>query len=115
MIVPTGFRGIIDARWQYPRQFNLPGITSLALVWAPRLQQRGIETAGHRGEAMTTATYSLSIKNALMLGLMPGRYSLLQGIALPIAHGRISRNSIWMRPRWAMVTPRHNPNGWTGR
>ena len=42
MITPTGFREY-DARWKYPDDINLPGITALGLGLGTQMQLRGIE------------------------------------------------------------------------
>ena len=65
MITPTGFREY-DARWQYPVAINLLGIMALGL--GTQMQKRGIEPVIAVGNDYRE--YSLSIKNALMLGLM---------------------------------------------
>ena len=67
MIVPTGFREY-DARWKYPDQINLPGITALGLGLGTQMHARSI--APVIAVANDYRDYSLSIKNALMLGLM---------------------------------------------
>jgi phosphomannomutase/phosphoglucomutase len=41
MIAPTGFREY-DARWKYPDQINLPGITALGLGLGTQMRRRGI-------------------------------------------------------------------------
>ena len=67
MITPTGFREY-DARWKYPEEINLPGITALGLGLGTQMHARGIEPVIAVGNDYRD--YSLSIKNALMLGLM---------------------------------------------
>ena len=67
MITPTGFREY-DARWKYPDAINLPGITALGLGLGTQMHMRGIEPVIAVGNDYRE--YSLSIKNALMLGLM---------------------------------------------
>jgi phosphomannomutase/phosphoglucomutase len=64
MITPTGFREY-DARWKYPDDINLPGITALGLGLGTQMQRRGIEPVIAVGNDYRD--YSLSIKNALML------------------------------------------------
>ena len=66
MIVPTGFREY-DARWKYPDEINLPGITALGLGLATQMYARGIDPV--IAVANDYRDYSLSIKNALILGL----------------------------------------------
>ena len=71
MITPTGFREY-DARWKYPDEINLPGITALGLgLGYADACNAGIEPVIAVGNDYRD--YSLSIKNALMLGLMQRR------------------------------------------
>ena len=42
MIKPTGFREY-DARWKYPEEINLPGMTALGLGLGTQMIRRGIE------------------------------------------------------------------------
>ena len=41
MITPTGFREY-DARWKYPDEINLPGVTALGLGLGTQMHRRGI-------------------------------------------------------------------------
>ncbi|GLQ36274.1 phosphomannomutase [Amylibacter marinus] len=110
MITPTGFREY-DARWKYPNDINLPGITALGLGLGTQMQARGIEPVIAVGNDYRE--YSLSIKNALMLGLMQAGIHVKDiGPALsPMAYfSQFHLNA----PAVAMVTASHNPNGWTG-
>ena len=110
MIVPTGFREY-DARWKYPDEINLPGITALGLGLGTQIHARGIEPV--IAVANDYRDYSLSIKNALMLGLMQAGIQVKDiGPALsPMAYFAQFHLDI---PAVAMVTASHNPNGWTG-
>lgn len=110
MITPTGFREY-DARWKYPDDINLPGITALGLGLGTQMQRRGIEPVIAVGNDYRD--YSLSIKNALMLGLMQAGIHVKDiGPALsPMAY--FSQFHL-DAPAVAMVTASHNPNGWTG-
>ena len=110
MITPTGFREY-DARWQYPDAINLPGITALGLGLGTQMHLRGIEPVIAVGNDYRE--YSLSIKNALMLGLMQAGIHVKDiGPALsPMAY--FSQFHL-DAPAVAMVTASHNPNGWTG-
>ncbi|KIC51231.1 phosphomannomutase/phosphoglucomutase [Tateyamaria sp. ANG-S1] len=110
MITPTGFREY-DARWKYPDQINLPGITALGLGLGTQMRQRGIEPVIAVGNDYRD--YSLSIKNALVVGLMQaGIYVKDIGPALsPMAYFAQFHLDV---PAVAMVTASHNPNGWTG-
>jgi len=110
MITPTGFREY-DARWKYPEEINLPGITALGLGLGTQMHARGIEPVIAVGNDYRD--YSLSIKNALMLGLMQAGIHVKDiGPALsPMAY--FSQFHL-DAPAVAMVTASHNPNGWTG-
>ncbi len=110
MITPTGFREY-DARWQYPEQINLPGITALGLGLGTQMHRRGIEPVIAVGNDYRD--YSLSIKNALILGLMQA------GIKVRDIGPAVSPMAYFSQfhldaPAVAMVTASHNPNGWTG-
>jgi phosphomannomutase/phosphoglucomutase len=110
MITPTGFREY-DARWKYPDDINLPGITALGLGLGTQMHRRGIEPVIAVGNDYRD--YSLSIKNALMLGLIQAGIKVRDiGPALsPMAY--FSQFHL-DAPAVAMVTASHNPNGWTG-
>ena len=110
MIAPTGFREY-DARWKYPDDINLPGITALGLGLGTQMQQRGIEPVIAVGNDYRD--YSLSIKNALIVGLMQAGIHVKDiGPALsPMAYFAQFHLGA---PAVAMVTASHNPNGWTG-
>ncbi len=110
MIAPTGFREY-DARWKYPEEVNLPGITALGLGLGTQMQQRGI--APIIAVANDYRDYSLSIKNALILGLIQAGIHVRDiGTALsPMAYFSQFHLDV---PAVAMVTASHNPNGWTG-
>jgi len=110
MITPTGFREY-DARWKYPDEINLPGITALGLGIGTQMHLRGIEPV--IAVANDYRDYSLSIKNALILGLMQAGITVKDiGPALsPMAYFSQFHLDV---PAVAMVTASHNPNGWTG-
>ncbi|MFY9237385.1 MAG: phosphomannomutase/phosphoglucomutase [Roseovarius sp.] len=110
MITPTGFREY-DARWKYPEEINLPGITALGLGLGTQMIARGIDPV--IAVANDYRDYSLSIKNALMLGLMQAGIAVKDiGPALsPMAYFAQFHLDV---PAVAMVTASHNPNGWTG-
>ena len=67
MITPTGFREY-DARWKYPDDINIPGITALGLGLGTQMYENGIAPVIAVGNDYRD--YSLTIKNALMLGLI---------------------------------------------
>ncbi|WP_170478541.1 phosphomannomutase/phosphoglucomutase [Ruegeria arenilitoris] len=110
MIKPTGFREY-DARWKYPDEINLPGMTALGLGLGTQMHRRGI------APVITVANdyrdYSLSVKNALILGLIQAGIQVKDiGPALsPMAYFAQFHLDV---PAVAMVTASHNPNGWTG-
>lgn len=110
MITPTGFREY-DARWKYPDEINLPGITALGLGLGTQMHARGIKP--EIAVANDYRDYSLSIKNALILGLMQAGVSVKDiGPAVsPMAYFSQFHLNV---PAVAMVTASHNPNGWTG-
>ena len=110
MITPTGFREY-DARWKYPDEINLPGITALGLGLGTQMHEAGIEPVIAVGNDYRD--YSLSVKNALILGLMQAGIQVKDiGPALsPMAYFAQFHLDA---PAVAMVTASHNPNGWTG-
>ncbi len=110
MIAPTGFREY-DARWKYPDEINLPGMTALGLGLGTQMRRRGIEPVIAVGNDYRD--YSLAIKNALILGLMQAGIRVRDiGPALsPMAYFAQFHLDA---PAVAMVTASHNPNGWTG-
>ena len=110
MITPTGFREY-DARWKYPDEINLPGITALGLGLGTQMHRRGIAPVIAVGNDYRD--YSLSIKNALIVGLMQAGIHVKDiGPALsPMAYFSQFHLDV---PAVAMVTASHNPNGWTG-
>ncbi len=110
MIAPNGFREY-DARWRYPDEINLPGVTALGLGLGTQMFERGLRpeiVAGH-----DYRDYSLAIKNALTLGLVQAGVRVHDiGPALsPMAYFAQFHLDV---PAVAMVTASHNPNGWTG-
>jgi phosphomannomutase/phosphoglucomutase len=110
MIKPTGFREY-DARWRFPDEINLPGMTALGLGLGTQMHERGLEPVIAVGNDYRD--YSLSVKNALILGLMQAGIHVKDiGPALsPMAY--FSQFHL-DAPAVAMVTASHNPNGWTG-
>ena len=110
MITPTGFREY-DARWKYPDDINLQGITALGLGLGTQMHLRNIEPVIAVGNDYRS--YSLDIKNALMLGLMQA------GIHVKDIGAAVSPMAYFSQfyldaPAVAMITASHNPNGWTG-
>lgn len=110
MITPTGFREY-DARWKYPEEINLHGMTALGLGLGTQMHARGIPPVIAVGNDYRD--YSLSIKHALILGLMQA------GIHVKDIGPAVSPMAYFAQfhldaPAVAMVTASHNPNGWTG-
>ncbi|WP_371037567.1 MULTISPECIES: phosphomannomutase/phosphoglucomutase [unclassified Rhodosalinus] len=110
MIAPTGFREY-DARWRYPEEINLPGMTALGLGLGTQMHRRGLEPVIAVGNDYRD--YSLAIKQALILGLVQAGIDVRDiGTALsPMAYFAQFHLDV---PAVAMVTASHNPNGWTG-
>ncbi|MGD2132399.1 MAG: phosphomannomutase/phosphoglucomutase [Maricaulaceae bacterium] len=117
LIKPAGFREY-DARWWFGHagsdrapELNLVGVQALGQGLAAIAFEKGVEptfVVGH-----DYRSYSLSIKQALMLGLMSGGAKILDiGLALsPTAYfAQFDLDA----PCVAMVTASHNENGWTG-
>src|SRR6266705_900545 len=110
LITANGFREY-DARWLFPKEINLIGMQALGLALGSYFHERGMEpkvVVGH-----DFRSYSLSIKQALILGLMAAGCAVQDiGLALsPIAYfAQFALDA----PGVAMVTASHNENGWTG-
>ncbi len=110
LISPNGFREY-DARWLYEKEINLIGVQALGLALGEYFHERGIEpkvVVGH-----DYRSYSLTIKQALTLGLMSAGCAVHDiGLALsPVAYfAQFALDA----PAVAMVTASHNENGWTG-
>ncbi len=110
LVKATGFREY-DARWVLEKEINLLGIEALGLGLGTYIHEQGIRpriVTGHdfRG-------YSLSVKQALTLGLLSAGCEVLDiGLALsPMAYfAQFDLDA----PCVAMVTASHNENGWTG-
>src|SRR5215467_9111761 len=110
LISPNGFREY-DARWLYGKEINLVGVQLLGLALGTYLHELGIEPKIATGHDFRS--YSLSIKQALTLGLMSAGCQVHDiGLALsPVAYfAQFALDA----PAVAMVTASHNENGWTG-
>ncbi len=110
LIAPNGFREY-DARWLFPKEINLIGMQALGLSLATLIHDLGVKpriVVGH-----DYRSYSLSVKQALSLGLVSGGAEVLDiGLALsPVAY---YAQFVLDAPCVAMVTASHNENGWTG-
>src|ERR1700710_181068 len=109
LVKATGFREY-DARWLFGPDINLLGIQALGLGLGTYIHELGQSkiVVGHDFRA-----YSLSIKQALSLGLIAAGCEVLDiGLALsPMAYfAQFDLDA----PCVAMVTASHNENGWTG-
>jgi len=109
LVKATGFREY-DARWLFGPDINLLGIQALGLGLGTYIQEQGLSkiVVGH-----DFRSYSSSIKNALILGLISAGCEVHDiGLALsPTAYFAQFDLDI---PCVAMVTASHNENGWTG-
>jgi phosphomannomutase/phosphoglucomutase len=109
LITPNGFREY-DARWLFGKELNLLGVQALGLGLGTFFQQRGVArvATGH-----DYRSYSLSIKQALTLGLINAGIEVVDvGVCTtPVAYyAQFALDC----PGVAMVTASHNENGWTG-
>lgn len=110
LVKPTGFREY-DARWILEKDINLLGIQALGLALATYVHEIGVKpriVVGH-----DFRSYSLGVKQALILGLLEGGMEVVDiGLALsPMAYfAQFALDC----PCVAMVTASHNENGWTG-
>jgi len=110
LITANGFREY-DARWLFEKEINLVGIQAPGLALGTYFHERGIEpkvVVGH-----DFRSYSLSIKQALTLGLMAAGCQVHDiGLALsPVAYfAQFALDAAAV----AMITASHNENGWTG-
>ncbi|MDR7232001.1 phosphomannomutase/phosphoglucomutase [Caulobacter sp. BE264] len=109
LVKPTGFREY-DARWLFGPEINLLGVQALGLGLGTYIHELGQSkiVVGH-----DFRSYSSSIKNALILGLISAGCEVHDiGLALsPTAYHAQFDLDI---PCVAMVTASHNENGWTG-
>jgi phosphomannomutase/phosphoglucomutase len=109
LVKATGFREY-DARWLFGPDINLLGIEALGLGLGTYIQELGQTkiVVGH-----DFRSYSLSIKNALILGLMSAGCEVLD-IGLAVSPMAYFAQFDLDAPCVAMVTASHNENGWTG-
>src|SRR5580704_5698593 len=109
LVTPNGFREY-DARWLFGKEINLLGVQSLGLGLGTYLHEMGVPrvVVGH-----DYRSYSLSIKQALIVGLMESGCEVHDiGLATtPVAYFAQFALDV---PAVAMVTASHNENGWTG-
>ncbi len=110
LVKPTGFREY-DARWLFGSELNLMGVQALGLGLATLIFEMGVRPRLATGHDYRS--YSASIKQALICGLMAGGVEVVDiGLALsPMAYfAQFALDC----PAVAMVTASHNDNGWTG-
>ena len=109
-IKPTGFREY-DARWLFPEEINLMGMQAIGLGLATLMRRAGVPARIVTGHDFRS--YSASIKEALMMGMLAGGAEVFDiGLALsPMAYFAQFELKV---EGVAMVTASHNDNGWTG-
>ena len=109
LVKATGFREY-DARWLFGHEINLLGIEALGLGLGTYIQELGHKriVVGH-----DFRSYSLSIKQALSLGLVAAGCEVLD-IGLAVSPMAYFAQFDLDAPCVAMVTASHNENGWTG-
>lgn len=110
LVTANGFREY-DARWLFGKEINLLGIQALGLGLGTYLHDIGVQPKVVTGHDFRS--YSLSIKQALIIGLMRAGCEVHDiGLALsPVAYfAQFALDC----PAVAMVTASHNENGWTG-
>src|SRR5437667_2936244 len=110
LVTANGFREY-DARWLFGKEINLLGIQALGLGLGTYLHEIGIPARVVTGHDFRS--YSLSIKQALTIGLLDAGCEVHDiGLALsPVAYFAQFALDV---PAVAMVTASHNENGWTG-
>jgi phosphomannomutase/phosphoglucomutase len=109
LVKATGFREY-DARWLFGPEINLLGIQALGLGLGTYIHELGQTriVVGH-----DFRSYSLSIKQALTIGLVAAGCEVLD-IGLAVSPMAYFAQFDLDAPCVAMVTASHNENGWTG-
>jgi phosphomannomutase/phosphoglucomutase len=109
LVKATGFREY-DARWLLETEINLLGLQALGLGLGTYIQELGHRriVVGH-----DFRSYSLSVKQALSLGLIAAGCEVLD-IGLAVSPMAYFAQFDLDAPCVAMVTASHNENGWTG-
>jgi phosphomannomutase/phosphoglucomutase len=109
LVKATGFREY-DARWLFGPEINLLGIQALGLGLGTYIHELGQSkiVVGH-----DFRSYSLSIKQALTLGLIAAGCEVVD-IGLAVSPMAYFAQFDLDAPCVAMVTASHNENGWTG-
>ncbi|ACG79369.1 phosphoglucomutase/phosphomannomutase family protein [Phenylobacterium zucineum HLK1] len=109
LVKATGFREY-DARWLFGPEINLLGVQALGLglgTYIHELGQKRIVVAHD------FRSYSLSIKQALTIGLVAAGCEVID-IGLAVSPMAYFAQFDLDAPCVAMVTASHNENGWTG-
>jgi phosphomannomutase/phosphoglucomutase len=109
LVKATGFREY-DARWLFGPEINLLGVQALGLGLGTLIHEMGQNriVVGH-----DYRSYSLSIKQALTIGLVAAGCEVLD-IGLAVSPMAYFAQFDLDAPCVAMVTASHNENGWTG-
>jgi phosphomannomutase/phosphoglucomutase len=109
LVKATGFREY-DARWLLGSEISLLGVQALGLGLGTYIQRLGRPriVVGH-----DFRSYSLSVKQALSLGLAAAGCEVLD-IGLSLSPMAYFAQFDLGAPCVAMVTASHNENGWTG-
>jgi len=109
LVKATGFREY-DARWVLGPDLNLMGVQALGQGLGTYIHERGERriVVGH-----DFRSYSLSVKQALTLGLAATGCEVLD-IGLCLSPTAYFAQFDLAAPCVAMVTASHNENGWTG-
>ena len=110
MVKATGFREY-DARWLFEKEINLMGVQALGLGLGTLIREMGVRPELVTGHDFRS--YSSSIKNALIVGLM-GAGIRVHDIGLALSPMAYFAQFALDVPAVAMVTASHNDNGWTG-
>lgn len=110
LVTPNGFREY-DARWLFGKELNLPGVQALGLGLGTLFHELGIAPRVATGHDYRS--YSLSIKQALTIGLMEAGCQVVD-IGLSTTPMAYYAQFALDCPGVAMVTASHNENGWTG-
>jgi len=110
LVTPNGFREY-DARWLFGKEINLLGVEELGLGLGTYIREAGVAPKVVTGHDYRS--YSLSIKQSLILGLMRAGCEVVDiGLATtPMCYLAQFEFDV---PCVAMVTASHNENGWTG-
>jgi phosphomannomutase / phosphoglucomutase len=110
LVTANGFREY-DARWLFGKEINLLGVEALGLGLGTYFRELGVTPKVVTGHDFRS--YSLSIKQALTIGLMRAGCEVID-IGLATTPMSYFAQFALDAPCVAMVTASHNENGWTG-